>query len=170
MPLNLANSMASLVTGQLGLRGDSSRFLVIFDDSEYDLGSWSRVSGLGVQYDTVEYRCGDSNQVWTAPGIAKYSKISLSRATGLDSGKVQEWLSKTSRQPQVFSGKIQLQSVIGLPICEWTLKSFVPCGWKIADLDSKAQTVVTETLDLAHTGFLEDDLRFETKAGGLRKP
>lgn len=169
MPLNMANSVASMVAGQLGLHGDSSRFLVVFDDGDYDLGSWSRVTGLGVQYDVVEYRCGDSNQVWTAPGLAKFSKLTLSRATGLDSRLVQEWLAETTRKPKVFSGCVQLQTVLGVPLCEWTLKAFVPCGWKIADLESKAATVVTETLELAHTGFLDNDLKIGTGTGGLRR-
>jgi phage tail-like protein len=162
----MANSVASMAAGQLGLHGDSSRFLVIFDDGKYDLGSWARVSGLGVQYDTVEYRSGDSNQVWMMPGLAKYSKLTLSRATSVDSYLVQEWLAETSREPKVFSGSIQLQTIIGLPLCEWTLKQFVPCGWKIADVDSKAQTLVMETLELAHTGFLADDLKLPKTAGG----
>lgn len=168
MPLNMANSIASMASGQLGLRGDSSRFLVIFDYGEYDLGSWSRVGGLEVNYDMVEYRVGDSNQVWSVPGLTKYSKITLSRATGVDSAAVQKWLAETARKPKVFSGCIQLQSVFGIPLCEWTLKSFVPIGWKIAEMDSKAATVVTETLSLAHTGFLKDDLKFGTRKGGLR--
>ncbi len=169
MPLNMANSIASMASGQLGLRGDSSRFLVIFDDGKYDLGSWSRVGGLEVTYDSVEYRVGDSNQVWTVPGITKYKQITLSRATGPDSGLVQDWLAETSRHPKVFSGCIQLQTVVGIPLVEWTLKSFVPVGWKIAEMESKASTVVTETLTLAHTGFLSDDLKFGTGKGGLRR-
>jgi phage tail-like protein len=142
--------------GMFNQRGDSSKFLVEFDDSQYDLGSWSRASGLSVKWETVEYRRGDYNHVWTAPGVAKYSTISLSRATCLDSQTVQNWLVETSQQPKVFSGSIKLLNWFGMPICEWKLRQFVPIGWKIADFDSKAATVVIETLDLSHTGFLED--------------
>lgn len=166
MPLNMGNSLASMAAGQLGLRGDSSRFVVIFDDDKYDLGSWARVSGLQVTYEMAEYRCGDSNQVWKMPGAAKYSNITLTRSTSIDSHLVQEWLAETSREPQVFSGCIQLQTIVGVPLCEWTLKSFVPCGWKIADVESKAATVVMESLELAHTGFLADDLRLPRTRGG----
>lgn len=154
-----ARSVGSLVSGQFNLRGDSSKFLVVFDDADYDLGSWSRVSGLSVAWDTLEYRSGDTNQVWTAPGIPKYSKISLSRATCPDSSFVQEWLAETSRDPKVFSGSLKLLSWAGVPLCEWTLKAFVPIGWRIADLETKQATLVVETLDLAHSGFLGDDLR-----------
>jgi len=152
-------SLSSLIDGEFNLRGDSSRFRVDFDDGEYDLGAWSRASGLSVKWDPVEYRVGGYNHVWTAPGIAKYSNISLSRATCTDSQFVQEWLAKTSKEPKVFSGCIKLLTWTGIPLCEWRLAQFVPIGWKIADFDTKAATIVLETLDLAHTGFLEDDVR-----------
>ena len=163
-----ARSLSSLVAGEFNLRGDSSKFLVVFDDGDYDLGSWSRVSGLNVTWDVLEHRTGDSNQVWTVPGAARYSKISLSRATCPDSSFVQDWLAETSKQPKLFSGCIKLLSWTGVPLCEWTLKSFVPIGWKLADVETKAATVVMETLDLAHTGFLADDLRLGSRpsAGG----
>lgn len=163
-----ARSIGSLVAGEFNLRGDSSKFLVVFDDGKYDLGSWSKVGGLGVTWDAVEYRSGDSNQVWSMPGIARYEKITLSRATCPDSQLVQEWLAETSRKPQVFSGCIKLLTWIGLPLCEWPLKSFVPVGWRIADLETKSATVVTETLTLAHTGFLDDDLKLGKAGGGSR--
>lgn len=159
MPLNMANSVSSLAAGLLGLRGDSSRFLVVFDSGQYDLGSWSKVSGLSVSCDNIEYRTGNSNQVWTVPGMTKYTKISLSRATTMDSSVVQDWLVETSKNPKIYSGCIQLHSALGIPICKWVIKGFFPVGWKIADMDSKASTLVTETLDIAHRGFLPDDLR-----------
>lgn len=167
MPLNLTNSVKSMVSGQLGLRGDSSRFIVVFDSGQYDLGSWSRVSGLGVTSENIEYRTGDSNQIWTVPGIAKYSKISLSRATTIDSSVVKDWLVETAMNPRLYSGCIQLHAATGVPICTWTLKAFTPCGWKIADMESKASTVVMETLEIAHRGFLPDDLRLDRRGASF---
>jgi len=153
-----ANGMSSLVAGTLGLRGDSSKFRVEFDDGRYDLGTWARVSGLSVQWDVVEQRSGMTNQIWITPGIAKYSKLSFSRATCPDSQIVQDWLAETSQNPRTFTGRITLTSWSGMPLCEWPLKQFVPIGWKIADFESKAATVVLETLEVAHTGFLRDDV------------
>jgi phage tail-like protein len=153
-----ARSVSSLIAGQFNLRGDSSRFLVVIDDSKYDLGAWSRVSGLAVTWDAMEYRVGDSTYLWSAPGVRKFSKISLSRATCPDSSLVQEWLAETVKKPKLYSGCIKLLDWAGLPLCEWRLTSFVPVGWKIADFETKAATIVMETLDLAHTGFLDDDV------------
>lgn len=154
-----ARSIGSLVAGEFNLRGDSSKFLVEFDDGEYDLGSWSKVTGLDVTWEAVKYRCGDNNQLWTAPGNTTYKPIELSRATCPDSRIVQGWLATTSKQPKVFSGRIKLLSWMGVSLCEWRLRQFVPTGWTIAPLDSKEATVVLETLKLAHTGFLDDERR-----------
>lgn len=150
-------SIAGLAAGLFNLRGNSGRFLMVIDKFDYDLGAWSKVNGLGVTFDTCEYRVGDETGVWSMPGLAKYSKISLSRATCFESRTVQEWLTETSKKPEPLSGSIKLLDWTGIPIVEWTLKAFYPVGWKIGDLDPKAQNVVVETLDIAHTGFLEDD-------------
>ncbi len=155
-----ARSVSSLIAGEFNLRGDSSKFLVVVDDSKYDLGSWSKISGLSVKWDPIEYRCGDMTKIWTAPGVRKYTSISLSRATCFDSQAVQDWLRDTAMTPKVYSGSIKLLSWMGVPLCEWTLDSFVPVGWKIADFETKAATVVLETLEIAHSGFLPDDIRF----------
>jgi phage tail-like protein len=161
MPLNGARSLASLAAGAFNMRGDSSKFLVVFDNSDYDLGAWSKVSGLNVSWDMCEYRHGEGPRIWTAPGVAKYSKLSLTRATCPDSMTVQEWLTDTSKNPRPFSGSVQLLSWMGIPLVSWHFSWLYPTGWRINDFETKAATVVLETLDLAHTGFLNDD----SKAG-----
>ncbi len=161
MPLG-ARSLGSLAAGMFNLRGDSSKFLVVIDDGRYDLGSWSRVTGLAVTWDPIEVRVGDRSEPWIAPGLPKYSKVTLSRATCPDSEVVQEWLAETSEEPEVFSGSIKLMNWLGIPLCEWTLKRFVPIGWKIADFETKAATIVLETLELVHTGFLDDDVKLRS--------
>jgi phage tail-like protein len=154
-----ARNLTSLAAGMFNLRGDSSKFLVVIDDGRYDLGSWSRISGLGVTWDPIEVRTGDRSEPWILPGLGKFGKLTLSRATCPDSQVVQGWLSATAKSPEVFSGSIKLMSWMGIPLCEWTIKQFVPIGWKIADFETKAATVVLETLELLHTGFLADDVR-----------
>jgi phage tail-like protein len=164
MGLNGARSLASLAAGMFNMRGDSSKFMVVFDDGEYDLGSWSKVSGLNVSWEKAEYRNGADNEIWYGPGVAKYSNISLTRATCPDSMTVQEWLAETSKKPKMFSGSIQLLSWLGVPLVKWELRNFYPTGWKINDFETKAATVVLETLDLAHTGFLDDTYHLDAKA------
>lgn len=156
----VARNVASFVSGFLSIKGNAGRFLFVIDDSDYDLGSWSKVTGLGVTWDSCEYRSGENRAAWIMAGTPKYSKISLSRATGPDSQTVKEWLTETSKNPKTFSGSVKLLGWTGLPIVEWTLKAFCPAGWKIGEFDPKLSNVVIETLELVHAGFLDDDLSF----------
>lgn len=153
MPLNRSLSIGSLASGMFNLRGDSSKFLVVFDDANYDLGSWSKVTGLSVTWDSIPVRVGDKPDLHVVPGLPKYANLVLTRATCTDSATVQRWLAETARHPRSFSGSIQLLSWAGVALVQWDFASLFPVAWRIADLDSKAATVVIETLELAHTGF-----------------
>lgn len=152
--------VGGMAAGLLDARADSSKFLVLFDNSDYDLGTWSKVAGLGVSWEPLEYRRskgegGKDLPVSLSPGPAKYTKVSLSRAVGASSRTVQKWLAGTQRKPQIFSGAIVLLGPLGLPLVEWELEAFFPTNWRIGDFDSKAANVVIETLELSHTGFLD---------------
>jgi phage tail-like protein len=133
---------------------------VVIDDEKYNLGSWSRVSGLGVSWQVCEYRAGDSNDVFSYVGAPTYSRIKLSRAACLDSQVVQAWLCQQAKQYRPLSGSIQLVGAAGIKIIGWELKHFFPVGWSISDLDPSRSAVAVETLELAHTGFLHDDVSF----------
>lgn len=141
----------------LGLNGLSHKFVVRIDDSDYDLGSWTKATGLSVSWDVCQYRSGDNhNAVWIYPGMSKYETIKLTRQACIDSVVVQTWLSKTSKEPQPLTGAIALVNFMGLTIVTWELRQFFPIGWSIADFDAGTGHAVMETLSLAHTGFLDD--------------
>ncbi|TDQ01145.1 phage tail protein [Labedaea rhizosphaerae] len=148
------SKMAELLTGQVGM---SHRFVVRIDDSDYDLGSWQKVSGLKVTWQKASWRPGNSNDERISSGNISYSNIKLSRAACSDSAVVQKWLAKTSRHRQPLSGAIFMVDFVGLPVIEWTLKEFFPVGWDITDFDATGAKAAVESLELAHTGFLNDE-------------
>lgn len=144
---------------QLGL---ANRFLVTIDNSDYDLGSWAKVEGLDVKWDLVEYRSGDAgNNRWYFPGKTEYSTVKLTRAACEDTGTVKKWLSKTSFEHELQSGKVQLLDAKGTPVkgAEWTLQNVLPLKWSISGFDAATSKVATETLEIAHLGFLEDAVK-----------
>jgi phage tail-like protein len=134
-------------------------FVVVIDKSEYDLGNWSAAGGLTVSWARCDYRAGDTgNELWTFPGSTQYTPIKLTRGVSADSATVQRWLASTSRQVQPLSGAIQMVGWQGNPIITWVLKQFFPTSWRIADLEATGGSrVAFETLELAHTGFLNDE-------------
>ncbi|HEX3707939.1 MAG TPA: phage tail protein [Mycobacteriales bacterium] len=144
----------------LGLNGMSHKFVVRIDNASYDLGTWTKASGLSVNWDVCQYRAGDhGNAVWIYPGMSKYETIKLTRQACIDSVVVQKWLTTTSKSPQPLTGAIALVNWMGLTIVTWELKQFFPVGWSIAEFDAGTGKAITETLQLAHTGFLDDEVK-----------
>jgi len=142
------------------LLGMSMRFAVNLDEQPVNLGSWSKVTGLDVTWDLVEYHSGDGpkNERWYFPGRTKYSTVKLERAVEAEGTKaVQEWLAKNSFQHKVTSGKIELQDAKGAVVFSWTLRHVLPVRWSVTPFDSSATKVALETLEIAHMGFLENE-------------
>jgi len=141
----------------------SNRFLVsMIGKSEYDLGSWYKAEGLDVSWDVAEYRTGDSgNERFYFPGNTKYSNVKLTRAVSDETMKVRKWLSSNSFASEPFVGVIKLfTSKQGDgSITEWELRDVMPVKWAIAGFDAGASQVSLESLELAHKGFLDDEMK-----------
>lgn len=133
------------------------RFVVQIDMAEYDLGTWTRVTGLSVSWSRHSYRPGDNNDELVFPGNVSYQPIRLSRAACSQSAKVQQWLKDTSRSHTPISGGIHMLDYVGVPVITWELKQFFPISWAISDFDSTTGKPAIETLELTHTGFLNDE-------------
>lgn len=172
----LESGIENAVRSELGINGDWAmglphRFVVAIDNSAYNFGSWSHAGGLSVSWDVCEYRTGsDGNAVQIQPGFTKYQRIKLTRAACFDSAVVQQWLVETSLGCKPLSGAIymmttgipggvvdSLPGLSGVPMVTWLLREFFPVSWSITDFDSAGSTnVALETLEIAHTGFLND--------------
>lgn len=160
-PSQMASAIAGSVTGGIESLtiGMSHHYAVLIDNVMYHFGDWSRAAGLSVSWQQIEHRDGEpGNTVEFFPGTTKYEPITLSRAAGPYSRVVQRWLAQTSRNPQPQSGTIQLVNFAGLPIVSWRLAEFFPIAWSVEQFDAAGAKPAVETLKLAHTGFLEDDL------------
>lgn len=140
--------------------GMGHHFSVVIDNPAFDLGTWSKATGLQVTWNICEYRVGDvGNQSWVIPGTTKYANIKLSRAACLDSQVVQMWLAQVSTNPTPLSGAISLVAVGGfLPLVTWPLNEFFPVAWSITDFDADQGKAAIETLEITHGGFLFDSL------------
>ena len=152
----LPTKAAEFLFGQVSM---THRFVVRIDRGTYDLGTWSKVSGLTVRWDRLTYRSGESNDHLTHPGSINYENIKLVRAACSDSATVQEWLTTTSRRFEPLSGAVHMLDFTGVTVLSWELKRFFPIGWAISDFDSASARPAMETLELAHSGFLHDEAK-----------
>ena len=138
------------------LMGLAMRFTVTIDNSPYDLGSWSKASGLEVSWDLAEHRAGDSgNDRWYYPGIAKYPNVKLTRpVTKATADKIPMWLTSLAKGVQRKTATIEARTVMGEVIVAWGLTGVVPVRWTGPQFTLDSPKVATETLELAHHGFI----------------
>src|ERR1041385_4090792 len=77
----------------------TSRFDVTIDG--HDLGSWSKCSGLQVEFKNDRVKAGGSDVPVEIPGPADYKAVTLSRAvTMMGARVVTNWLSDHPAQPR----------------------------------------------------------------------
>jgi phage tail-like protein len=137
-----------------GPHAQSLRFRVKID-GHGDLGNWSKCDGLSVEYDVFEYKEGGENAfIHRIPGRAKYQNVKLTRPVNKDSKKVANWMAKLKIEVKRQTAEISALDTEGNPIATWNLEGVFPVKWNGPSLDVGANQVATETLELAHNGFL----------------
>ncbi|WP_405497600.1 phage tail protein [Streptomyces sp. NBC_00096] len=131
-----------------------------------DLGHWSSCRGLNVSFEHDEVECGGNYEYNVLlPKRLKYGAVTLVRAIKADdTKKVEDWLRKVTKEWYAYElggpeypgtgMKITLMDAHNNPVYHWELRNVYPKNWKGPDLDSDANKVALETLELAHQGFL----------------
>jgi phage tail-like protein len=132
----------------------SPRFTVSIDDYG-SLGSWTKCEGLAVEYEVFEYQEGGANDhVHRLPGRRKYPNVKLTRPLDRDSKTVVEWVSGMVSRVKRHGAEIAVLDGNGEVVCRWHLEGVCPVRWTGPTLDSAGNQVASETLELAHNGFL----------------
>jgi phage tail-like protein len=135
--------------------GQSLRFRVRID-GEHDLGSWSKCDGLSVEYEVKEYMEGGENTyVHRIPGRVKYPNIKLTRLINKDSSKVATWVAGLRDKVERRTAEIAALDPKGETIVSWNLDGVYPVRWTGPSFDIGSSSAATETLELAHNGFLD---------------
>ena len=122
---------------------------------EKSIGTFSSCEGLGLEV-VMEQReeGGNNSMVWQLPTRMKYSNIKLTRPVGPESADLMQWLihAVTDLKPQ--TARIAALSADGNTIAKWSLDRVLPVRWTGPSLNLDSPKVFTETLELAHHGFL----------------
>jgi len=71
-----------------------------------------------------------------------------------DTKKVANWIAKIKIEVKRQTAEIAALDSEGKPIATWNLEGVFPVKWTGPSLDIGANQVATETLELAHNGFL----------------
>lgn len=117
---------------------------------------FQEVSGLEVTTQPIEYRHGNSPIFSTInmPGIVKNNNVTLKKGIFVKDNTFFDWYNKVKmntveRQTVV----IKLYDEAGNPTMTWTLANAWPTKISSTDLNSDANEVAVETIEISHEGL-----------------
>jgi phage tail-like protein len=121
------------------------------------LGWFTSCDGLGCEI-AVEQReeGGNTSFVHQLPGRIKFSNVKLSRIVNQqDADKVPRWIAKlASEGVSRTTGVIEATTAEGTSVARWSLHGVIPVRWTGPSLSVDSNKPASETLELAHHGFL----------------
>ena len=118
--------------------------------------AFQEVSGLDAEYDTFEYRAGNSVDFSTVkmPGLRKGSDISLKKGMFKDDTALLDYFMGVSMNTiKRETVTIQLLDEEHHPMFTWTLKNAFPLKLTSTDLNAQNNEVAIDELVLAHEGL-----------------
>ena len=122
----------------------------------HDLGAFTSCDGLGFEVAVEQREEGGNNAyVHMLAGRIKYTNVKLTRPLNGDSGKVAKWFATMAGTVVRTQAQIVARRPNGEQVSSWSLKEVIPVKWSGPQLSVDNAKVATETLELAHHGFLE---------------
>jgi phage tail-like protein len=131
------------------------RFLVKADDCT--IGRFAHCHGLSAEYEIEEYAEGGQNAfVHKLRGRMRYPNLVLSRGITHESG-LMDWFLQTKRAGERGNISVSLLGPDGKPVRRWGFEGAFPVRWEGPVLNARSHTAATETLEIAHRGFVVQD-------------
>jgi phage tail-like protein len=128
-------------------------FAVSIDDD--NLGTFNSCEGLGIEV-VLETReeGGNNGMVWQLPSRLKYPNVKLSRPLGKQTVKIAQWFASMINGVEPRTATISAMTLDGTIVARWGLLGVVPVRWSGPSLNLESPKVATETIEIAHHGFL----------------
>jgi phage tail-like protein len=120
-----------------------------------DLGVFTSCEGLGIEV-VLESReeGGNNGMVWQLPSRLKYPNVKLSRPLTKQTVKVSQWFMNLINGYEPQTAIISAMTADGTIVARWGLFGVVPVRWTGPSLNLDSAKVATETVEIAHHGFL----------------
>jgi len=137
----------------------SLRFDVVVDGvgGSTQLGTFTACQGLAAEYEVMEYPEGGENGfVHRIPGRLRYPNLVLSRALDASSGTVAAWFAEQQQGVQRTTAVVTAYDTAGQRVASWSLRDVCPVRWSGPVFNAAGSGVATETLELAHHGFVTE--------------
>ncbi len=137
-------------------------------DGFIPLGMWTKIEGLGLEYQVTEYREGGVNgYTHKILGPCKYTNLRLSRPVDSTSDLLMIWLQSNMVHVVPQTMAITAMTMAGDEITTWNLSGVVPVKWTGPSLDIMSNNVATETLELTYQEIIGLGALGGAVAGGV---
>jgi phage tail-like protein len=122
----------------------------------HDLGAFTGCEGLGCEVAVEQREEGGVNSfVHQLPGRIKYTNVKLTRPVTSDTAKIASWFASMNGAITRTHAEIIVKNNDATPVFSWNLQGVIPVRWQGPSLSVESAKVATETLELAHHGFLQ---------------
>jgi phage tail-like protein len=129
------------------------RFRISIDDAV--IGAFAECSGLSLEYDIFEYQeGGEQRYVHKFRGGLKYPNLVLKRGVTYEDELLKWFLDRKDRTKR-GTVTLDLLGDDGKQVRSWAFAGAFPVKWQGPSFSAKSTNVATETLEIAHQGFLQ---------------
>ncbi len=120
-----------------------------------DLGVFTEVSGLGMNFGTEQKEQGGSIMFTSQlTGRVTYPNLELTRPVGPHSETLMNWLNSITPAFNPATAEVQGLAPDGSVLMKWQLYGVVPVSWTGPTWDAANPAIATEKLELGYQGFL----------------
>jgi phage tail-like protein len=121
------------------------------------LGSFHSIDGLEVSIEVVEFREGNDPNPRKLPGNVSFPNITLKRGY-VNPSFFENWVQEVRDAAPGFRKNLTLVVLNrrGAEVARYNLFECWPSSWKLSSENSKGNDAMTETLEIAHTGFMKE--------------
>src|SRR4051794_4306026 len=117
------------------------------------VGFFTQATGLSMQIDVLEYLEGGRNDmVHKLPSRIKQGNLTLKRGLTTE-GALLAWFKKSVVKAEPTDLSLTLYDSAGKKVQGWSFAQAYPVKWTASDLNAGGNEIMTETLEIAHSGM-----------------
>lgn len=121
----------------------------------HDMGAFTSCDGLAFEVQVEQREEGGNNAfVHQLPGRVKFTNIKFTRPINGDSKQLANWFASMTYPIKRTQAEIRAMTQDGKTVATWGLTGVIPVKWQGPSMSAESPKVATETLEIAHHGFL----------------
>ncbi|MPZ73806.1 MAG: phage tail protein [Nitriliruptorales bacterium] len=120
-----------------------------------DMGAFTSCDGLSFEVQVEQREEGGNNAfIHQLPGRVRYTNIKLTRPVTQESNRLAAWFATMTYPIKRTQAEIRAMTADGKTVATWGLTGVIPVKWQGPSMSAESPKVASETLEIAHHGFL----------------